>query len=241
MISARELDTGQWYGFRPHGEVESRTSTAMKEEPDTLAALPPPLRQRRRSNPIPLWELVANFARRGASDDDPEGTGRLHVLAKAAVGLPAETDFAAEAKAWARKRSERQVRSREIDRLLSDSGGALSFEQGEHHLPHEAADREQLRGLLMEGVSSPATEPIDDRYFESLGDRIQNDQKTSADEEAPPRKHHPDSHELDDWQLYGPKSGTIFHLVSRLAYEHDMRVADIEKLIEEALQNKLRR
>ncbi|MGH6763031.1 MAG: hypothetical protein ACRECW_15770 [Phyllobacterium sp.] len=69
---------------------------------------------------------------------------------------------------------------------------------------------------------------------------MQNGQKTSTDKGNPDRKHHPDSHELDDWPLYGPKSGTIFDLVSRLAYEKGMRVADIEKLIEEALQSKLR-
>ncbi|ESZ03709.1 hypothetical protein X737_37350 [Mesorhizobium sp. L48C026A00] len=32
-------------------------------------------------------------------------------------------------------------------------------------------DREQLRDLLMDGASSPPTEPIDDRYFENLRDR----------------------------------------------------------------------
>ncbi|EEX90558.1 MULTISPECIES: hypothetical protein [Brucella] len=52
-------------------------------------------------------------------------------------------------------------------------------------------------------------------------------------------KHHPDSHALDDWQLYGPRSGEIFNLICRLAYDHDMRLVDIERIMEEALNAKL--
>jgi hypothetical protein len=50
---------------------------------------------------------------------------------------------------------------------------------------------------------------------------------------------HPDRHELDDWQLYGPKNIRIFELVSRLAQDHGMRVSAVEKTIEEALLRKL--
>jgi hypothetical protein len=50
---------------------------------------------------------------------------------------------------------------------------------------------------------------------------------------------HPDSHELNDWQLYGPKTIRIFELVVRLAQDHGMRVSAVEQIIEEALQHKL--
>jgi hypothetical protein len=49
---------------------------------------------------------------------------------------------------------------------------------------------------------------------------------------------HPDSHELDDWQLYGPKNIRIFELVVQLAEDHGMRVSAVEKTIK-ALQRKL--
>jgi hypothetical protein len=50
---------------------------------------------------------------------------------------------------------------------------------------------------------------------------------------------HPDGHELDDWQLYGPKNSEIFELVSRLAYERGPRVWEIENVIETALRRRL--
>lgn len=34
-------------------------------------------------------------------------------------------------------------------------------------------DRMQLRGLLLEGASSPAGKPADEQYFQALRDRIQ--------------------------------------------------------------------
>lgn len=52
-------------------------------------------------------------------------------------------------------------------------------------------------------------------------------------------RHHPDSHELDDWGLYGPKDPEISRLVSRLALDHGMRVHDIEDLILQALKDRL--
>jgi hypothetical protein len=47
---------------------------------------------------------------------------------------------------------------------------------------------------------------------------------------------HPDSHELDDWQLYGPKNIRIFELVSRLVQDHGMSVSAVEKTIEALLR-----
>ncbi len=60
----------------------------------------------------------------------------------------------------------------------------------------------------------------------------------SSDEWQPPR-HHPDSHELDDWPLYGPKDGRIADLVWDLAYDHGMRVLEIEAILLKALQSEL--
>jgi glycogen synthase len=52
-------------------------------------------------------------------------------------------------------------------------------------------------------------------------------------------RHHPDSHELDDWHLYGPRNPKIVEFVSRLAYEKGLRVSEIETVIEKALQQHL--
>lgn len=50
-----------------------------------------------------------------------------------------------------------------------------------------------------------------------------------------------DSHELDDWAIYGPKNPQIPTLVTRLAVRHHMRVKDIEALIVVALREQLAR
>lgn len=50
---------------------------------------------------------------------------------------------------------------------------------------------------------------------------------------------HPDSHELDDWAIYGPKDPQISTLVARLATRHRMRVKDIEAVIVTALREQL--
>lgn len=52
-------------------------------------------------------------------------------------------------------------------------------------------------------------------------------------------RHHPDSHELNDWHHFGPKNSEIADLVYRLAYEEDMRLADIEQLMVGALKERL--
>ncbi|OWV55201.1 hypothetical protein CDZ97_23775 [Mameliella alba] len=56
-----------------------------------------------------------------------------------------------------------------------------------------------------------------------------------------PVRTHPDSHLLDDWVLHGPKDARIEQLVSRLALDHGLRVAEIEGLIVEALEQKVLR
>lgn len=50
---------------------------------------------------------------------------------------------------------------------------------------------------------------------------------------------HPDSHELDDWPMYGPKGPEIANMVDRLAYDHGLRVREIEEVILQALQDRL--
>lgn len=52
-------------------------------------------------------------------------------------------------------------------------------------------------------------------------------------------RHHPDSHELDDWGLYGPKDPEICRHVDRLALDHGLRVREIEDLILQALKDRL--
>lgn len=51
---------------------------------------------------------------------------------------------------------------------------------------------------------------------------------------------HPDLHELHDWPMYGPKNPQIALLVEQLAYTHGLRVKEIEDIIVEALQNRMR-
>ncbi|WP_435528487.1 ribbon-helix-helix domain-containing protein [Mesorhizobium shangrilense] len=60
-----------------------------------------------------------------------------------------------------------------VDQQVSERGYGTSSEYV-RELIRRDRDREQLRGLLMEGASTPPTEPIDDRYFENLRDRIQS-------------------------------------------------------------------
>ncbi|WP_417713367.1 hypothetical protein [Pseudophaeobacter arcticus] len=52
-------------------------------------------------------------------------------------------------------------------------------------------------------------------------------------------KNHPDSHELHDWSLYGPKDPEIANLVDQLAYDHGLRVREIETIILRALNERL--
>lgn len=50
---------------------------------------------------------------------------------------------------------------------------------------------------------------------------------------------HPDQHELHDRSMYGPKNPEIASMMERLAYDHGMRVRDIEEIILLALQDRL--
>lgn len=52
-------------------------------------------------------------------------------------------------------------------------------------------------------------------------------------------RQHPDSHELDDWAIYGPKNPEIASLVDRLALDHGLRVHEIENLILRALRDRI--
>lgn len=52
-------------------------------------------------------------------------------------------------------------------------------------------------------------------------------------------KSHPDSHELHDWPMYGPKDPEIANLVDQLAYVHGLRVREIETIILRALNERL--
>ena len=53
------------------------------------------------------------------------------------------------------------------------------------------------------------------------------------------RRTHLDSHELDDWALYGPKNPEIARLFDCLAYDHGLRVNEIEEVILTALRSRL--
>lgn len=55
------------------------------------------------------------------------------------------------------------------------------------------------------------------------------------------RSNHPDSHELDDWPLYGPRDPSIARLVVQLAEQHQMRLADIEAIMLASLRAELAR
>lgn len=54
-----------------------------------------------------------------------------------------------------------------------------------------------------------------------------------------PMAQHPDSHELDDWPLYGPQNTAIANLVRGLAHTGGMRIVEIEAIIERALRDEL--
>ncbi|WP_294607160.1 hypothetical protein [uncultured Roseovarius sp.] len=68
--------------------------------------------------------------------------------------------------------------------------------------------------------------------------RLQAFVRSQAENGLPVRTH-PDSHLLNDWVLYGPRDARIEQLVSRLALDHGLRVAEIEDLIVAALGRRL--
>lgn len=68
----------------------------------------------------------------------------------------------------------------------------------------------------------------------------QTPKKPTINEGSMVKPTHPDQHELHDWPMYGPKNPEIAKIVERLAYDHGMRVRDIEEVILLALQDRLR-
>lgn len=51
---------------------------------------------------------------------------------------------------------------------------------------------------------------------------------------------HPDDHKgLNDWPVYGPRNPEISVLVERLARERNLRLAEIEDIIKNALRTRL--
>nr|WP_026221513.1 CopG family transcriptional regulator [Ancylobacter sp. FA202] len=58
-----------------------------------------------------------------------------------------------------------------VDQQVSERGYATSSEYV-RELIRRDQDRARLRGLMLEGASSPASTPADDRYFDSLRARI---------------------------------------------------------------------
>lgn len=58
-----------------------------------------------------------------------------------------------------------------VDQQVSERGYATSSEYV-RELIRRDQDRARLRGLLLEGASSPASMPADDAYFDGLRARI---------------------------------------------------------------------
>ncbi len=58
-----------------------------------------------------------------------------------------------------------------VDQQVSERGYATSSEYV-RELIRRDQDRARLRGLLLEGASSPASAPADDQYFDGLRARI---------------------------------------------------------------------
>lgn len=52
-------------------------------------------------------------------------------------------------------------------------------------------------------------------------------------------KSHLDSHELHDWPMYGPMDPEIANLVDHLAYDHGLRMCEIETIILRAMNERL--
>lgn len=69
--------------------------------------------------------------------------------------------------------------------------------------------------------------------------RVEDEGSAVTDSNAWRSRNHPDSHELNDWHHFGPKNSEISDLVCRLAYEKEMRLADIEQLMLDTLRERL--
>lgn len=66
-----------------------------------------------------------------------------------------------------------------VDEQVSQRGYATSSEYV-RELIRRDQDRLHLRGLLLQGASSPPAAPADATYFEGLRDRIRNGAKAGA-------------------------------------------------------------
>lgn len=60
-----------------------------------------------------------------------------------------------------------------VDQQVSERGYGTSSEYI-RELIRRDRDRAKLRGLLLEGASSPTGEPADEHYFERIRDRIRS-------------------------------------------------------------------
>lgn len=58
--------------------------------------------------------------------------------------------------------------------------------------------------------------------------------------EEPTTPSHPDQHALIDWGTFGPKDSRIEQLVWELAHDHGLRLSEIENIIIDALEKRLR-
>lgn len=52
-------------------------------------------------------------------------------------------------------------------------------------------------------------------------------------------RHHPDSHAVNDWAIYGPKNPEIAWLVDRPTLDHGLRVREVEEFILQALKDRI--
>ena len=58
-----------------------------------------------------------------------------------------------------------------VDEQVAGRGYGTSSEYVRELIRHDQ-DRQRLRGLLLEGASSPPTEPVDQAYFDGLRERV---------------------------------------------------------------------
>ena len=63
-----------------------------------------------------------------------------------------------------------------VDKQVGQRGYGTSSEYV-RELIRKDQDRQRLRGLLLAGADSPATDPIDDSYFDGLRERVRKSAK----------------------------------------------------------------
>lgn len=77
-----------------------------------------------------------------------------------------------------------------------------------------------------------------ERFSEEKDSNMANENTPNT--EAKPHVEHPDSHEINDWFLFGPKNSQIEELVRELTLVHGLRLCDVEGLIVAALEERHR-